>query len=213
MQVTTWTVTAGTREVVFVAAPGPNGKVLLRADGRMVTSPIAPEELEREFSFEGMRFRFSRDGEALQVEAIGDALPETEMVPVFSSHESRRFGIGFLVTAVVAWIVWVGLGDAWFFSLLRDALIGNAVLLGITGVASLRRHWPESTLRKAYTIVPWIAVGSMVLAAMITDRVLHREAEVPRGLHMVGAIGLFLLACAAGASIYFAETRRSPIMK
>jgi hypothetical protein len=208
-------VTAGTREVVFVAAPGPNGKVLLRADGRMVTSPIAPEELEREFSFEGMRFRFTRDGEALRVEGIGDALlePETEMVSMLSSSETRWFGVGFLVAAVVALGVWLGLNDVRFVSLLRVALIGNAVLLAVIGVESLRRLWPEARLRKAYAIVPWIVVGSMVLAAMITDRALHREAEGMRGVHVGGAIGLIVLACAAGASIYFGATRRSSIMK
>lgn len=225
-----WTVMAGTREVVFVAAPGPNGRILLRANGRLVTAPIAPEELEREFAFEGMRFRFTRDGDALQVESIGDdVVPDRPSEPLLSTIEARWFGVAFLAAALAALVAMsvpglpLSPGDLRFFRLLRVALFVNALMLGVTGIVSLWRLWPDAILRKAFAGVPWLAVGSLVPAAMITDRVLHRQAHENLGwieasavlhkVHTIGVTGLLILGCAAGLFLYFAMTRRFPITK
>ena len=241
-----WNVTAGSEEVALVAAPGPNGKLLLRANGRLVTAPIAPEELEREFSFGGTRFRFTRDGETLSVDRIGeDVRPEPPSEQFLFTM--RWIGGGFLAASLVALVsiflpetllatsaalagvvrfrgreLVVEDSGALFFPL-RLSLFASALLLGVTGFVAVRDLWPIDILRKALTAVPWLVVGMVLFAAMLTDRALHGRLHarlewedamaVLDKVHTAGVTGLVLLACAAGVALYCTATRPPPLFR
>lgn len=81
-----WQLSVGGRSVAIVVAESPaNGKLFIRANGRIVGPPLSPAERERLFAFEGRRYRVHRDAAGtLQLDELDPPLvaPPREVRPV-----------------------------------------------------------------------------------------------------------------------------------
>ncbi|HSP16298.1 MAG TPA: hypothetical protein VLV78_16240 [Thermoanaerobaculia bacterium] len=65
-----WQLPVAGREVTFIAEEGPNGKLVLRVNGRMVAQPLGPGETVRRFTFEGRQFLIRRTDEGAGLEDV-----------------------------------------------------------------------------------------------------------------------------------------------
>jgi hypothetical protein len=65
-----WQMPVAGRTVTFTAQDGPNGKLIIRANGRMVTQPLGPDEEVRRFPFDGQEFLIRRNAEGIDLEAV-----------------------------------------------------------------------------------------------------------------------------------------------
>jgi hypothetical protein len=97
-----WTTTTG---VVVTATLAPNGKTLLRAEGRMLTAPIPREEDVRIFAAGGRTCRLDRQGDGFTFAEIADAGPQPAAPPVASISVSTPdpvTGLAFFLGGAVA---------------------------------------------------------------------------------------------------------------
>jgi hypothetical protein len=208
-----WSVRIGRAQCEITASPGPNGKVFVRAYGKLVTPPIAPAELEREFGIDGWQFLLVREGAAWRLDELG-YLPPLPVDPnaALPDHFGRR-----TVAIIVA--LFLALFTALVTALplaarLPDGASGEGPETAMRFADSLR--WPAWTTivgalliiafvvsrsPRGIRITSWTMMILLAIGMLRTDLILHGALDGDAGampvLTGVHATGLFVLAAAA----------------
>lgn len=85
-----WQIEVAGKPVTFIAQVGANGKVFLRADGRVVAQPLGETEAERVFAHIGAQFRLYRSGDGLALELIHQEPVEDQPVVATATQTRKR---------------------------------------------------------------------------------------------------------------------------
>ena len=216
-----WNFEVGGKRVTISVVRAPNGKMIVRANGRIATPALAEGEQERSFTAEGAQFHLQRIGDSFQVEQVVGEEPEPE--PGFVVHTSEAPQTASESEVVQRHLKIFGaagvalLGACFLLRLLMTSEIARLVtkraftlemlvgfaLIGGAALLLLRVAWAPSALYFATWGIGAVALLGMIDVDLRAHRQIASAADPADALRFLGSVhwsGLILLVLAAGAS-------------
>lgn len=213
-----WDVSVNGRRYQITTAWGPNNKLVIRANGKAIASPLNPDEEERVFLVEDRPYRLRRKANGFLLE------------PVVVEYEGSRHGepldgktIGMMtIGALCAFVALLftrramilpdsaipagahvdGVVNALRFGMLLAALAGAWL-----AYEALLMHRQERGARALVIRAAWTLAGIVAFFFAIADRMTHTSGwlDLVDRAHHLGLVLLIATMVAAGAVLWLVE--------